>query len=394
MADFSALQEILDYRSLGAMYEEFGRRGIPNPLFGYYVGAPSVDATAEVTNVLDDTDGNFQAIPMMSSAGNGSVERFDTDSFEYLYLSRIKTAAPLNVRNAPARVMQPTSASFRRDTIASAFNTISLGNDSFRMLREPDNWVLQRKGRTEVTKQVQDFATQNSLMKQVYLSKVLFDGIVYLGSEGQILESSSGAKTTIDLGVPASNKTQINIGGNIIGAAWDVPGTDILKQLDTLKYAAEATNVAPPRHVWLNGANKWWIRNNTAIQGHFYGIERLDLALNDDTIEINNYVFHFWSGTYTDSSGSTQPFIPLTKALITPELGPWFLHAQGLQYVPTSVNLVGTVDEALNTLAEVYGDYSYVALNHNPVQLQLFMGSNFFYGYRNPNSIFAPTVDF
>lgn len=405
MADLSLMAQILDYRSLGAMYEEFGRRSSYNPFFDYYVGDATVAANEELSKVLTDPDGAPEDVPMVSGAGMGSVERFDTDTFEYLYLSRIKNAAPFNKPNTPARVMQPTAAGVRRDTLTYSFNQLSLGMDGLRMLREPDNWVLQRKGRTEVTKQVQDFATQHRVQKEVFL-KQAFTGNIYLNASGQILEPTipnfsstggptapSGYEVAISTGVPSTNVGQLPIGGtNVITAAWSNIATDILGQLDNLRVGAETLNVAPPVHVWLNAQNKGWIRNNTNIKNYFYGIERLDRAIDTDTLQINNVQFHFYAGTYYDSTGTTQYYIPVNNAIITPELGPWFLHAQGLSYVPSTVDIAQSMDEMLNDIAEVYGDFAYAKPDHNPPSLNLFLGSKYFYGFRNPNSIFFATV--
>jgi hypothetical protein len=166
-----------------------------------------------------------------------------------------------------------------------------------------------------------------------------------------------------------------------------------MKQFDTLRTYCENLNVAPVNHVWLNSANKSWLRSNTKILAYFTGLERLDMALNSDSVTLNNVTFHFYGGTYKDSAGNTQYYIPVNRAVITPDLGPWFLHAQGLQYVPSTIDIASNLDSALNDIAEVYGDFSYAKVEHNPVSLDLYMGSNYLYGFRNPNSVFFPSVD-
>lgn len=400
MATFSELRQLLDYRSLGAVYEEYGRSISPNPLYDFYVGEGSQQAQDETQSVVGDLSDPadiqdaVRSLPSNSSAGGGSVERVDTDTVEYIFLGRVKSAAPLNKRGAAARLIQPTGADARKVTLAHVFNELRLGFDSLRALREPDNWTLQKLGRTEVMKQLQDFGTRHMMTKRVFLAKALADGVVYTNFEGQILESSTGAEQTIDLGVPASHKSQLNIGGNVISAAWDVAGTDILGQLDNLTYAAEVENVDPPKHIWLNSQNKKWFRLNTELKAYYSGVRPLNELLNEDTVEINGYVFHFFGGTYTDASGSTQPFIPLTKAIITPDLGPWFMNAIGLEYVPTSIDIAGSTDEALANVVEQYGPFAYSKFEHNPPRLSVYMGDNFMYAFRNPKSIWIPTIDF
>ena len=394
MATFAELRELLDYRSLGAVYEEYGRLGAPNPFFKSYVDDAVIEASAEAMAILDD-GGSAQDIPVMSTAGGGSVERFDTDSVEWIYLSQVKTAAPLNKRGASARVLQPTGTQSRKITMCHVFNEMRLGMDSLRALREPDNWTLQRLGRTEVTKQIKDFATKHAVMKQVFLSKAFTDGVVYVDDDGNILESSSGAELTIDLGVSSTHKSQINPGGGaIIATAWDNAAAKILTQLENLKVQAEIENADPPRHIWLNGLNRKWLRDNTELKALYAGITPLNQLLSGDSFELGGFVWHFYSGTYTDSSGTTQYYVPVDQAIITPDLGPWFMNAIGVEAVPTSIDVAGSSDEALNSLTEVYGDFAYAKLEHNPPRVSTFFGTNFIYGFRNPNSIWMPTVDF
>lgn len=402
MAVLSEIEQILDYRALGAAYREAGDNGTRNPLFNYYVGAPTREASTEAMSIIGNaTDPQSvmeetRKIPLASSAGNGSVERYPTDTVEYIVMNRQKDPLPLNKKGSPARMVSPTGLQSRRITMSYMFNKIGLTARALQALRDPSNWLLQQMGREEVRRQATDFAIKHAVAKQVYLSKVMVDGIVYLDDNGEILESSSGATTTIDSGVPAGHKAQLNYdgSGNLITAAWDVAGTDIMRQLDNLRFAADVENVEPPKHIWLNGQSKFWIRANTEIKSYFSGVERLDQALMGDSFELNDYVFHFYSGTYTAADGTDKPYIPTNKAIITPDLGPWFLNAIGMEILPTSIGVYGSLDESLNSLVEVYGQFGYSRLNENPVELQVYLGDNFQYLFRNPKSVWMPTVDF
>jgi len=394
MGTFNEIRQILDYRALGTIYEEFGRNTSPNAMFDYYVGAATSAANAEAMSIIEDT-GMARDVPVISSAGNGSVERFDADTLEWVFVGRQKTQAPLSKRGSPARVLQPTGLDSRSMTLAHVFNELQLGMDSLRAIREPENWVLQRKGITEVNRQVSDFSTKHLVMRQVFLKQALTVGIVYLDKNGMIQENSTTPEITIDLGVPSGHKTRLNYNGsgNLITADWDLPATDIIKQLDDIRVAAEEENVEPPKHIWLNAKNKGWIRENTNIKAYYTGIRPVNEMFTGDTFELEGFVFHFVGGTYVDNTGTTQPFIPLKTAVITPDLGRWFGNAVGLEYVPATLDIVGSTDEAINAMTEVYGDFAYSKLSHNPVYLSLFMGSNFMYYFRNPKSIWIAQVD-
>jgi hypothetical protein len=376
LADFNELQELLSYRVLTDVYQEWGRQNAtPNPLYDYYVrGTPA--------------------------------RQFPADLVEYVVVSAIRQAAPLNLRDNPARMLQPTGKQVRRMVMMRMFNQIQLGMGALQMLREPDNWWLQQKGMTEVNQQLEDLATKQAITKQLVLGKLMTAGTVYVDANGNIQETSTNALWSLSAGIPAANTGQLARAnffpggtGNIIATKWSDPNALILDQLDELSDAAQRQRTPPLRHVWLFRPNKKWLRNNLQIQKLFnfqVGPERLDNALKDDNFEINNYVFHFMGATYQPAAGPPDnPYIPVNMAIITPELGPWFLNGEGMEYVPRTVGVNGeTMQEAMDNLDERYGDFAYLELAHNPVRVNVFAGSNFLYGLKAPNVVFTPTVDF
>jgi hypothetical protein len=55
---------------------------------------------------------------------------------------------------------------------------------------------------------------------------------------------------------------------------------------------------------------------------------------------------------------------------------------------------MGSVQEALGSLTEVYGQFAYLYLNTNPIKLSLMLGDNFYYGLADTNAVYMLTVDF
>jgi hypothetical protein len=380
MADFLELREVLDYRFLTTVYEEWGRENItPDPLFDYYVG-------------------------------NREAERFPTDLVEWVVISAIRTPAPLNLRDNPARMIAPTGKSERRSVMIHMFNQIQFGMGVLQMLREPDNWALQNKGLTEIRQQMQDLTTKQALTKRVVLATLLTGGVVYIDAGGNILQSSTNALWSISAGIPAANAGQLARSnffpggtGNIIATKWSDPTALMLDQLDELSDAAQRQRTPPPKHIWLFRPNKKWIRNNMQIQKLFNfetGSSRLDNALKDDVFEVNNYVFHFMGTTYSPAAGGLDvPYIPANIALITPDVGPWFLNGTGMELIPTTniinvMNGMATADQAMKDVEEQWGAFSYIQLVGNPGRANIFTGDNWLYGLKAPNVVFTPTVDF
>lgn len=351
------LMTVLDYRSLGKMYQDASREAVQlNPLYNMYTA--------------------------------GTPEQFDTDEVEFIKIGYVKDQAPTNSRDGAARGMQLTGKSRRKLQMLNFFNVIKLNQNWLQMLRDPEAWRLQNKGaQQELDQQTADFATRHSITKQIYLSKSLTEQTIYIGENGKIYETDPSSGYTVSTGLPSGNISTV---GGIIDKYWSDPSCAILDQLDLLTESAEIAGTEPLRHVWLYRKNKKWIRNNEQILDIYgAGQERLDNAVKGDTFEINGYTFHFYGGTYETATGSTGYFIPTTKAIVTPEPGKWLMNGVGLQRVPTEV---GIVNQQNGTWTDVYGDGSYVFEDHNPPRLDFYAFSNWLFGLRNPASIYVPTV--
>lgn len=370
MAGFTELEQLLDYRALTEVYSEYGRTAAGvNPLFDFYTRVPS--------------------------------RNFDMDEVEFIKLGTVKDPSQVNFRGNPARRRQPTGKARRALSMLNMFDVLNLKVDSLMFLREPDAWLLQQGGANEIAQQLEDMATAHRYLKWLWIAKNFTGSAVYIDANGDILESSTGAVVTIDNGLPAANQSQVDLSnfggsGNAIAAAWDVAGTKLLTQLDVLNHTCvEYQNSEPLRHIWLHPTGKAWVRQNTEILAMYdAGQERLDRALMGETFEINGYTFHFYGGTYTATDGTNKPFIPLTKAIITPEPGPWLAQGNGVQIVPKTVDV--QPGEFVNFAGwdKHYGDFAYFQAEHNPPSVNCFAGTNWLWGFRNPASVFAPTVDF
>ena len=101
-----------------------------------------------------------------------------------------------------------------------------------------------------------------------------------------------------------------------------------------------------------------------------------------------------FSGTYQSFDGSSIPYIPRNKAILTPDVGPWLRAANGSELITGFEGIRSSVDGALQEVTEVFGDFAYVKLSDNPTKLVLRMGSNFVYAFAQPSAVWMPTIDF
>lgn len=349
-----------------------------------------------ITEMYREESGRFPLNPLVDFY-SAQIKNYKGDRFEFAYRAAVKEPAPANLRGQPARVLQPTGLRDAKVYMLRAFNEIGLSMDALQMLRRPSDVTLQEKGREEIVRQMEDFGDRHKVFRAVCLAKTLVEGKLYFNAAGQVLESSAGAAYTVDFGVADSHRSQLNPGsGNILTTSWDDPAAKILDHLDGVRIEAEKENAEEPRHIWLNHYAKRWLRDNTQLKAYVQGSpEMVDRVLAGSMIEnLNGWTWHFYSGTYTAADGTTQPYIPTTRAILTPDLGPWLRAANGSELITGYEGIRASIDEALADVTEVFGDFAYVKLIDNPTKLVLRMGTNFVYAFANPNAVWCPTVTF
>lgn len=326
----------------------------------------------------------------------GTPEQQPNGVVEMVYYPAAKQVAPGNTYGSQAKTLTKIGASEKLFKPIHMFNSISVDVSSLVAIRNDSDNTLDVKGSNEVNRQFDYLSYRKWQFKAAVLSKLLAAGICYFDSDYMVLEDSSGADTskTIDWGVASTHKTTLN---GIIGTDyWDVAATKILTQLDNLRIQAESENAEPPRHIWQNSTAKAYLRENTELKSFMVlNSSRAEAVLNGvgDEMELGGYVWHFTDQTYIGADGSTsRPFVPNNKAIITPDPGAWFKYIETSELVPTEVGVEDSVQTALGSFMEMYGDYTYCAVEHNPPRLDIFDGTNFFVGLANLNSIWIPTV--
>jgi hypothetical protein len=372
MADLKALAEVLDFTALTEMYRQ----------------AANYDSTE---NQLY----NFYA--------SGAAERSETKKFQFIYDADQLKVAPFNYPDAKAHKLDLEALSEKEIELMQAFNTISLSGDALLALRDPSNNVLQARGIQEVRRQVEHFAAKHQRLRYLTLAKA-FSGTLWVDAQGRILESSSNAVRTVSFGLPAGHtgalaKATLGVSaqlgaGNIIAANWDTTSADIFAQLDELRRAAMLLALPVPRHIWVNSAAKTWLRAQATWSTWAKANERAaEQVLSGNFAEdINGWTWHFWDGAYKNVSDAMAYYIPDTRAVITPDPGPWFTLAEGVTMVPTSLDIAQSAESALASLEPVQGKYAYAAVEHNPARLDVFMGDAFITAFKEPGAVWYPTV--
>ncbi|MEM1061302.1 MAG: major capsid protein [Planctomycetota bacterium] len=369
MASLRDLETILSYKTLGPVYSRY-QQDVLNPFYDYYTSGPS--------------------------------GQYDTDEVTFLDIGDDRAAAPFNNRDQPARVLQPGGIGEAAVTMVRLFNKIRLKGDSLRALRSRTEHSLQRKAEQEVAMQAERFARKQAIAKRLYVMKQFQGTTIYFREDGQILEGATGAAYSVATGVPTINlgtidKTEQGIGtGTVNSTLWTDPSAKILNQLDDLNEATEAASNPRLTDVWLHTTMRRHIVANTQIQEEWGkdrgGLDRASRAA--EGIEIGDYRFRFFGGTYDAADGTRTPYINRTLAIVAPvpTEDDYIVRGDGLELVPGSLDVKASALEALGDLDETYGPFAYTKLDHDPPGVDMYAGDNFLWAFRNPSAVFAITV--
>ena len=346
--------------------------------------------------------------PLFDFYNAKAATQADGDTFEFVVFDDTRNAAPINFRGSPARTLDTQGADKKTVSPIHVFNEITIPSASVEFLREANSPSIQDRGMAELRRQMELFAKRHAVTRAVTLAHT-FRGAVYFDSNGLPLESSSGAATTVDLGVGATHKTQLahasNGGSDIIATAWDNPIASILTDLRQIRDAAEYDRCPIPKHVWMNTVAIPWIVNNDEIADFVrlgsnpaeVGKQLEMYAGMTNMLVIGDWTFHFTNASYVGADGSTvRPVVPLTTAIITPDVndGDWFLHLESSETIPTDDGVIGSLDEYFSKTRKVFGDFAYARIADNPLKVTMRMGMNFGYFFKEPNAVYYPTVDF
>lgn len=336
----------------------------------------------------------------------GMVEERTGDIIEMLAFEDTRRAAPVNRRGSPARTLDMQGVEKVYFTPIHAFNEIDTPVEVLEFIQMPDSPIAEEKGMLALRRQFDLFGKRHSVLRAVSLAKALTGGLIYFDTDGNILESSSGAAISIDLGVAATHKSQLahasNGSSDIIDVAWDSASAKILRDLEQIREAAEYDKAPMPKHVWMHTAAKQWFRDNTELKSFLTLNSPLALqAVNDflpqNELQLGDWTFHFTATTYVGADGSTvRPLIPKTGAIITPDPGDgdWLRQFETSELIPSEEGITGSLEEAMGRFDKKFGDFAYFKVRDNPGGLSMRMGMNFLYCFADPNAVWYATVDF
>ncbi len=247
------------------------------------------------------------------------------------------------------------------------------------------NETRQKLGMSEITRQTVEFKQLFTNLRVAAVMSAFLKGAVYFDVDGNLLPSSSNAVVSIDYGIPAGNKTQLDVlgAGSIIGASWATAGTAIHKHMTSLKAAARQLTGYPITQA-MYGANVLdYFLGNTKLSAIINRNARYQDAFSQGEIADGFLGIKKWwpmeEAFFVDEDGDTQNLSTATQIVFFPDVSlEWYDLLEGSYAVPTDLGSVSADGVgALSNIMLKPGMFSYAHVISDPVTVKQFAGDTF-----------------
>ena len=319
--------------------------------------------------------------------------RIKGQSGTYFKMKGSRDTTPLTEYGAPS------SRVALKDVSAIPFNCLHFHSHeihtaaTLNQLRSTDG-ATQRLGEQQLEYQVREFRRRlnNNRVSAVY--SALKHGAIYYDGDGDLLPSSTNAVTTVDYGMSANNKNQLN---GIIGASWATAGTDIIGDLTAIRETARKTTGIPLKYAFYGANIVGYLLGNTAIQKMIEGNPALSASFGQNVIPPGFMQFTWlpaYEAFYEDADGTNQDWWGGDDVVFTPEpSADWWQIIEGTYPVPLRLGGVSAdAGAAAADVADVPGMFSYAKILDDPVSIKHNMGDTFFPAFMVPDAVYTADV--
>ena len=249
-----------------------------------------------------------------------------------------------------------------------------------------DSGERQALGEQEIGRQAQEFKARYMNLRITAVASALALGGVYFDVNGQLLNSSTNAVVTVDYGIPAGNKNQLNWdnNGEIIDGDWDTAATKIVTQIEKLLSAAIKQTGYPIDTAYYGANILGYLTKNTQVLNFGARVPAMAASLQNGVIPDGFLGIPKWrparDHVWADEDGDLTSvwndngitFIPAVERS-------WWDLLEGSIPVPTNLGTIS--QDALASLRDsittARGMFTYAHVKSNPVTIRQHGGDTF-----------------
>lgn len=300
-------------------------------------------------------------------------------------------------RGSASRPITVSGASRRPEVLIHSSNSIEIKADTMINLVNPANGQVEQLAKAEIARQVNECAKLSNNMRVHSLTSLFGLGAIWYDVNGDLLPSSSGAVVTVDPGIPANNRNQLN---GLITASWATASTPIVKNLMNIQKQCLVNGkgrTGPIEHA-VYGADIFdYIYNNTQAQAMIRNNPVYMSAFASGVIPDGFAGIRKWwpgyFGFYNNASDTTvTPFAGDTLALFPEPDSSWFELQEGIQPIPGRFQAASDLNTLANDMTIASGMFMYAYQTLDPVGAKLVFGDNFLPAIHIPEVVFIADV--
>jgi hypothetical protein len=318
------------------------------------------------------------------------------DMGRYTQITGTRRTARLAMYGSPAVKRELKDVAYKDVKLLHSFEEQTLPPLLMQMLRNYDNYDLQKLGIDEVGRQVGEFKQLFQNLRVASILLALGTGKLYFDGSGNLLPSSSGNVVSVDFGMSANNQNQLN---GILSTTWKSAIADIPLQLRKLRQQARQLTGYPLKYAFYGENVPSYLTNNDYVQDYLARNPTMQAKFLESA-DLPAGLFGFdWIPVYEsffeDSTGTNQTIFNADNVIFTPEVSAdWYEMMEGSYMVPTTLNIVTDAAAAMASMTQVFGQFGYGAVTHNPPTVNTYYGDTFLPVIKVPNAVFQGVVAF
>jgi len=326
-----------------------------------------------------------------------TTEQISGNTARMIEFSGTRRTARVSPYGAPAKQAEKVSLQDRAVILLSSREEQPFRDELLKILREWDDYKPQQAfAMKEIAHQGEQYRQRFENLEIAAALQTVAKGLLYFDGEGNLLPTSSGAVLTVDQGVPANNKNQLN---GIIGTTWSNTAAPIANDLFNLRARAVQTTGYPLKYAIYGKNIPGYMTANASLQGFW----ARNAVYNQQYLEKNlvpeKFLDFVWvpanEAFYEDESGTVQTIFPDDGITFTPEINKaTYTCYRGSEMVPTQFGPVADAVAALKSLTEVFGRGRYAKLKDNPVEILDIAFTHFLHRLKVPAAYFMADVTF
>jgi hypothetical protein len=307
-----------------------------------------------------------------------------------------------------ARILQYGSPSQKRALTGRSKKAVTLMHSFEHQVHDPlvlqnlrsSDGTKQLLGRNEITSQTANFNQLFDNLRYASIYNALANGKIHFNEDGNLLNSSSGAMTTIDFEIPDGHQDQLDVfgDGDLLTSKWSQAATKIHKQIKAIRDAALRKTGYPIKYAFYGNNIPDYLLNNTALQKVIEGNPAYQQGFADGGVP-KDFLKLEWipaseGAFFVDADGDINDVWDDDLVVFAPEITQdWYDVIEGSYLVPKSLGKISSdAVAAVGDVAQVFGKFQYAKILDDPVSIKHLAGDTFLPFIKNPWAIFQAKV--